>query len=88
MAFWWECVCVERDEGIFGVVLLEGVVKGKETREVIGVGDECCPDFEYVNDYSIEDLVFVYYLSSSLSLCYRSPFSSENGLEPCLSQRR
>lgn len=39
-----EGVCVEGDEGVFGVDGAEGVVEGEEAGEVVEVGDEGCPD--------------------------------------------
>lgn len=43
-AFGREGVCVEGDEGVFGVCGAEGVVEGEEAGEVVEVGDEGCPD--------------------------------------------
>lgn len=44
MAFGWEGIGVERYEGVFGVVLLEGVVEREETGKVFCIGNESCPD--------------------------------------------
>lgn len=44
MAFRGKGIGVEGYEGIFGVVLFEGVVEGEKAREVGGVGYEGCPD--------------------------------------------
>lgn len=43
-AGWGERVCVEGDEGVFGVCGAEGVVEGEEAGEVVEVGDEGSPD--------------------------------------------
>lgn len=46
VAFGWEGVSVERDEGVFCAVLLEGVVEGEQAGEIGGIGYQRCPDCE------------------------------------------
>lgn len=44
MAFGWEGVGVEGNEGVGAAVLFEGVVEGEEAGEIVRVGDEGGPD--------------------------------------------
>lgn len=50
MTFGGKGVSVEGDEWVFALLLLQGMVKGQETREVFGVGDETGPDYMAVSD--------------------------------------
>ena len=44
MAFGREGIGIECDERICGLVLLERIVKGDETGEIFGIGNESGPD--------------------------------------------
>lgn len=75
MAFGREGIGVEGYEGVFGVVLFEGIVEGQEAGKVFGVGDEGCPDWVFVSIFSF----FLggkgsYPFSTLLLLVWHQPF--------------